>query len=358
MRRAGRRGQGHQRERPLAGVEFGRDVVVRARVGEHDRQRALRIAAHANRNPGGAPRRRSAPVRADDQRGGEDAAVGERRPWRARARNRTRRRWPRRERDRVERPPPLRARRRAPRSRRSSRTTSRPISRGAEFDRRRREQRAGVVDDPQAAHRRGARRDGRPDAELVEKIDRRAEQRDRPSLAEPLGRAGSRSRERPARAKPIAAARPASPAPTTKTSQVSPASIGEGAIALSWHACFLAVQPARPVAGGGGRGRIGMTSARKAMPVRRVAGVLGPCLHRVRRRRRAARARRGDRARFRRSASPGSAWRCSSTASTARWRASPRSARRRRRSTAPSSTWWSISSPMFWCRWWRCGAPT
>jgi hypothetical protein len=60
----------------------------------------------------------------------------------------------------------------------------------AERDRRRREQRAGVVDDPQAPHRRGAPLDGRPDGELVEEIDRRAEQRDRPSLAEPLARAG------------------------------------------------------------------------------------------------------------------------------------------------------------------------
>src|SRR5271156_6213922 len=48
--------------------------------------------------------------------------------------------------------------------------------------------------------------------------------------------------EKPDRAKPIAAAAPARPAPTTKTSQFSAVGGEKSAIALIWHACFLAVQ--------------------------------------------------------------------------------------------------------------------
>ena len=189
IRRAGRRGQGHQRERPLAGVKLGREIVVRARVGEHDRQRALWVAAHADRNPGGAPRRRSAPVRADDERGGEDASVGER------DRGALGREIEPGDVGRDANEIGMSGGRRFERvgERRVLDVPAEDVAADlarAERDRRRREQRAGVVDDPQAPHRRGARRDRRPDAELVEEIDRRAEQRDRPSLAEPLARAG------------------------------------------------------------------------------------------------------------------------------------------------------------------------
>src|SRR5581483_4696863 len=46
-------GQGNERERPVRGVEFGRCIVMRARMGEAQRQRDLRIAALVERYAGG-----------------------------------------------------------------------------------------------------------------------------------------------------------------------------------------------------------------------------------------------------------------------------------------------------------------
>ena len=161
--------------------------------------------------------------------------------------------------------------------------------------------------------------------------------------------------EKPARAKSIAAARPAKPGADDEDVAVFGNVLrAETAIALSWHACFLAVQTTARTRGV--RSRFGVrTSAGEARPIEAQrdeqadpgpprGGVLRSPLHRVGRRGGAARALRGDRARLSPHVSPGSAWRCSSTGSTERWRAPRASPKRRRRSTAPSSIWSSISS--------------
>ena len=71
-------GQRHQRERPALGVEFGRGVLVRPRVGEIERQRGLRIGAAVALDAGRGAAERTPPVGADDEAGGDAVAALER----------------------------------------------------------------------------------------------------------------------------------------------------------------------------------------------------------------------------------------------------------------------------------------
>ena len=149
---------------------------MRARVAQEDRQRALPIAADARRDPGGAPRRRSRPSAPTIRRRGEGAPVGE--PSVARSAAKSKSATSRR--DAREIVPGGAAASSASASAAFSTfqpKASQPISRGAEFDRRRREQRAGVVDDrkPRSGAARGATAGQTPSS--VEKVDRAAEQR-------------------------------------------------------------------------------------------------------------------------------------------------------------------------------------
>ncbi len=120
--RAWRGGQGNEGERPLPGVKLGRIIVVRARMGEQDGQRALGIKMRSRVDAGGLARARAASVRADDEPRRETPSVGEARAKRARARNRSARPSIRYAGGSPTRRRLWRARRPEPRSRRSSRT--------------------------------------------------------------------------------------------------------------------------------------------------------------------------------------------------------------------------------------------
>ena len=72
-----RAGQGNQSERPVGGVEFGRNVVVRARMGEREGEGGLRIGAAVQRNAGGGAADRVAPVGPDGEPAIERCAVRE-----------------------------------------------------------------------------------------------------------------------------------------------------------------------------------------------------------------------------------------------------------------------------------------
>src|SRR6516225_4976517 len=62
-----RTGQGNQGERPLGGVEFGRDVVVRTRMGEGEGESGLRVGTTVQRDAGGSAADRVAPVGPDGE---------------------------------------------------------------------------------------------------------------------------------------------------------------------------------------------------------------------------------------------------------------------------------------------------
>ena len=80
MRRVCRRRQRHERERPLAGVELGRDIVVRPGVPQRHRERGLAELMRRGVDPRRLAGRRRAPVGADDERRRQRAPVGERQP--------------------------------------------------------------------------------------------------------------------------------------------------------------------------------------------------------------------------------------------------------------------------------------
>ena len=154
-------------------------------VGQERGQRALRIAVDADGKAGGAARGGSAPVRADHQGGGDDAPVFElrRRPFSGEVVGRDGGLDP------LDARRPLRAAREhfghavvldVPAERLEA------DLRAMELDRARREQRARVVDDPQAAHRRRAGLDRRPKAERIEIGDGPVEHRDGAAARRPL----------------------------------------------------------------------------------------------------------------------------------------------------------------------------
>ncbi len=205
---------------------------------------------------------------------------------------------------------------------------------GVKCDWRRREQRAGIVDDSQASQRGGARRELRPEAKDFEDFERRSEQRDGAAVTDaglgfaaaddPVAGAGEADRRRQP-GKPCAEA-------TEDVTQRTPDSECGEAIAPSWHACFLAVQASA------GQGRMEQDGVPHGMHwSARYGGAVarsprGSCRFISSRPR--APASRFSLSSRRSSATfpcalPGSGWRCSSTGSTARWRASRGSAKPR-----------------------------
>ena len=72
--------QRHQGEGPAAGVELGREVAVRQAVGEKRGQGALPVSVGARLEPGGATRHRIPAVGPDDEPGRDRAPVFQPRP--------------------------------------------------------------------------------------------------------------------------------------------------------------------------------------------------------------------------------------------------------------------------------------
>ena len=70
-------GSGTSVNGPVAGVEFGRAVLVRPLVAKIEGERGLPIGLTVGRDAGGLPAQRAAAVGADRQRGGDAIAVPE-----------------------------------------------------------------------------------------------------------------------------------------------------------------------------------------------------------------------------------------------------------------------------------------
>ena len=210
-------GQGHQREGPAFGVEFGRCVVMRPRVGEIERQRGLRISAPRGFDAGRGAAERAPAVGADDEphprfaigvldrHAGGIAGDRERRRRRCAAAS---------------------ARQRAPRARRQDAGSRCCSRRHRDRSRRRRNKTSGarmsrcvVVDEADFAQRRGVRQAGRPHAERFQRRDRAGKQRRGAVIR--LGRRRDQERVDAGCRQRDCATRPAGPPPMTATSALN-----------------------------------------------------------------------------------------------------------------------------------------
>ena len=211
-------GQGNEHARTVRRVELGRDVLVRAGMGDVEGQRRLMEVAALDVDAGGLARRRLPSIRADHQARGQRLAL---RVWietsascgsivAASSSNRVRGRKARRRAPQV---PPS-----ASGCRCCSRTASRPISSRRKPHLRRADQPAGVVDKAHGLQRRGLIAAAPPDIQPFEQT-----RWTRPAApwcgCRHRARGGRAARScAPVSASAMAAVRPAGPPPMTMAS--------------------------------------------------------------------------------------------------------------------------------------------